>query len=429
VSKATSVLRVLLLGASALLVSTTAAAQTTPDEPDSDDTGDESSASPTTSSSTSSGDALDTPSATQNHATVRPPAHHQAADDDDEEEAPANQLPWRNTFFAWTNAVTFNSFFREAQLSYDPVYYQDFALSPRWYFDAQNYFWVSETMEIELTDTDDGVYNHEPLLSDTLIEFRHVIPWEGFQFTGSVRLALPLSKASQFAQRYFQTGLGLSVVRPIPEAYLTVSGSVGYRVWWGGSNVVVTGTPQPDECPPTLQTNVPPGSTLPETSPTCGQLGTSSLGEHTLVGGLNVGFSYENFSAGVSFAMSATRGYDLAPASVHVATSPEPLIINDDSRTHWRNTLYLSISVGYQVLPWLALELGIQNSGGAAPLYSSDASVRNPLFTPDTQVYLNTTFQLDEIYNQITGTSEELSPQERERRRQGLASRQAGGAL
>lgn len=340
------------------------------------------------------------------------------------EEAPAaEELPWRNTFFTWTHGVTFNSFLRDAQLSYNPTYLQNFSLSPRWYVLPTSFFWANIGIQLEITDTDGAALNRDPQLSDAALEFRHMMPWEGFLFIGQMRLAFPTSKASLAAQRYVQAGLGMTIVRPIPEIGLTLAGLLSYRRWFAGSNVVQVGEPQPDRCFAPLPSSTGTLSAPEVNTTTCDQLGTASAASDVFLGGIAATWvPFAGFNVALSTFLFTTYGFELAPAYVHVDTSEEPLLIEDGSPSHWNNFTFFSLSVGYQFLPWLNVSLGIQNSGFVASAFNPDGSIRNPLFTPDTQVFLSGTFQIDTIFNELMGEGDDLSPEERQRRRQGLAS-------
>jgi hypothetical protein len=348
------------------------------------------------------------------------------------EEAPPPsppELPWRNTFFSWTHQATFNSFLRNAQLTYNPVYQQQFNIAPRWYLAPRSYFLFSQSLSLELTDSDFDARNRDPQLSDTVVEFRQMIPWEGFMFMGQARIGLPLSKASQAAQRYLQWGLGLTVVRTIPEINLTLAGIFAYRQWLAGSNVVQLGTPQPDRCAPLPPVNGGTGTPEIDTA-TCDQVVGPSAARDTILAGLSANFSFGELNINLQGFMFILQGYELAPAYINVATSPEPVMIADGSPTHWRNFTFFALSVGYQFTPWLNLAVGIQNSGFAAGLYNPDGSVRSP-FNPDTQAFLSASVQLDSIYTELQGSEDDgLTPEERQRRRQGLASGPStGGAF
>lgn len=344
------------------------------------------------------------------------------AEEAEEDSGPA-PLPWRSSFFTWTNQATFNSFVRDGQLSYDPTYQQSFSLSPRWYVAPMTFFWANVSLNLEITDTNFNALNRDPQITDPVVEIRHMIPWEGFIFIAQGRLGLPVSKASQAAQRYLQTGLGTTIVRVVPEINLTIAGLFAYRRWWAGSNVTLVDTPQPDTCGGSLQ--APAGGGAPE-APTvfCGQLGDATAARDIILAGVSLTMTpFGGFSINASAFLFNTYNFELAPAEIDVDTSPEPIVFPDQSRTHWRNFTYFAVSVAYQFLPWLNVSLGVQNSGFLASAYNPDGSIRNPLITPDTQVFLGATIGLDTLYTDVfVGAEDNLTPEERQRRQQGLAS-------
>jgi hypothetical protein len=99
------------------------------------------------------------------------------------------------------------------------------------------------------------------------------------------------------------------------------------------------------------------------------------------------------------------------------------LVEQSAEQWRWRWFTYYTLAVAYDVQPWLNLQLGVANAAFLAPFFNDDGSVRSP-FNPDTQVYLSTTITLDGLYETLTAGAEEdgLTPEERQRRRQGLAS-------
>ncbi|MFK7987651.1 MAG: hypothetical protein AB8I08_16660 [Sandaracinaceae bacterium] len=327
-------------------------------------------------------------------------------------------LTFANSFFGFTNAVTAHTFSPDAQLTYDPTYVMNFSLTPRFYLTDTTFLWLNQAMSVELTDSNTGTYNREPLLSDTLLDLRQLLIWEGFVFQGQLRLGFPLSKASQSAGRVLQTGLGLTVARPFPElASLTFAATVGYRRWWATRNVPATGAPYPGNC-----TQPEPGQ-----PPVCTQASGQTTARDILLAGLTTTIApVPGLTVSLSAFYMAAYGHELSPADVPINGGSNT--IGDDSATHWRPFTYFALAVGYDVLPWLNLQLGVQNAGVVAPLYSPDGSVRSP-FTADTQVFLTTTLGLDAIVNEVTGSGEDdgLTPEERQRRRQGLA-RNGGNA-
>lgn len=341
------------------------------------------------------------------------PGAEQAADPEPETSRPAGpQLTFANSFFSYSNAVTVHTFAPGAQLSYDPTWMMTANLTPRFYLTDTTFLWLNQTVSLELTDTNTGTYNREPLLADTLLDLRQLVGWEGFVFQGQLRLGFPLSKASQAAGRILQTGAGVTIARPFPElAGFTVAASVAYRRWWATRNVPATGQPYPGNC----------FSPSPGAPPECQQASGQTTARDILLAGLTLNVApLPGLTVSASGFYFAAYGHELADAQVPINGGAET--IEDESVTHWRPFTYFSLAVAYDVLPWLNLQLGIQNSGSVAPLYDPDGSVRSP-FTADTQVYLTTTFGLDALYGEIAGAGSEddLTPEERQRRRQGLA--------
>jgi len=341
----------------------------------------------------------------------------ETADAADAEAAPARpsgpEFTFANSFFTWTNAVTAHTLAPGAQLTYDPTYIQTFSLTPRFYLTDTTFLWANQVMSLELTDSNFATYNREPLLADTLLDLRQLIAWEGFVFQLQGRVAFPTSKASQAAGRIMQTGLGLTIARPIPEAAgLTIAGTFGYRRWWATRNVANAQETYPGNC-------VQP---TPGEAPVCTQAGGLTTARDLLIGGLTLNISpFTGFNVSFSGFMLGAYGHEVGDANVGI--NGGQVTYTDDSPSHWRAFTYFALAVAYDVTPWLNLQLGVQNSGVVAPLFNEDASVRSPL-SPDTQIFLSTTIGLDSLFGEIVGGGEDdgLTPEERQRRRQGLAS-------
>jgi len=332
------------------------------------------------------------------------------------EEAPRPSGPaltFANSFFSWTNAVTAHTFAPGAQLTYDPTYVMNFSVTPRFYLTDTTFLWANQAMSLELTDSNGGTYNREPLLGDTLLDLRQIVAWEGFVFQGQARLGFPVSKASQAAGRIMQTGLGLTIARPIPEAAgFTIAATFNYRRWWATRNVAEATESYPGQC-----TQPSPGE-----APVCTQASGLTTARDVLIGGLTMNVApFAGFSVSFSGFMLGTYNHEVGATDIDV--NGGQVRLEDDSPTHWRAFTYFSLAVAYDVTPWLNLQLGVQNSGVVAPLFDTSGNVRSP-FSPDTQVFLTTTIGLDSLVGEIVGGGEDdgLSPEERQRRRQGLAS-------
>ncbi len=360
----------------------------------------------------------------------------EAAPADDEaaaEEAQAAREPlaWRNSFFTWTHGITPNTFLRDAQLSYNPTYYWSFSLTPRWYLAPTTFFWVNQSLSWELTDDDGSAANNrEPQLSDTLIEIRHTIPWEGFIFIPAARLGLPASKLSQTAQRYFLLGVGGTAVRVIPEAWsLTIGVVAAYRYWFAGTN-----TPQlRNPIPGTTEVHVPfsqrPPTVdgVPEEPQSISQASSLTSVRQQILLALTLNVTpLPGFNVSLAGFWVSQEGHGLGGASYGVDTSPSVETIGDQSATHWRHAYYLSLSLAYDVQPWMNVSVGWGSATVVTPLFTGN-QVTSP-FNPDNNFFLSTTFQIDGIYEAVAGSEDDgLTPEQRQRRRQGLARTSGAG--
>ncbi|MCB9593704.1 MAG: hypothetical protein H6719_13305 [Sandaracinaceae bacterium] len=352
----------------------------------------------------------------------------------EEEEAPEPEpIPWRNTFFNYNNQVSTNSFWRGAQLSYNPLWQMQFSVVPRWYPGTGGFLRANLGFSLEVTDTDSNALNREPLLNDLIVDYVHPIDLgEGFLLMPMARVTVPLSRSSLAAQRYLQLAGQLTAIKIIPEAgNLTLALLGRYAYWFAGSNVVLSDTPQPDYCPSNSIAQTTGGGVLAPDSPpaTCGQFGGFTTTRHTVLAGLSATMTpIGAFSINLSAFLFLTYGHDLAPAYVDVATSEAPVRFDDGSPTHWQNYTYVSLSIAYQFTSWLNISFGIQNSGNVAAVYDPSGNLYNPLFTPDTQLFLTATVTIDELYSELSGAGDEgLTPEQRQRRQQGLASGQRVG--
>ncbi len=348
-------------------------------------------------------------------------------------QATAEPLAWRNSFFSWTQGLSFNSLTRDGQQTYDPNYYWAFSLIPRWYLEPRLFLVASLGVSYELTDSNGDTYNRELALSDGLIELRYTAPVDRFVFIPAVRLTFPTSKASQAAQRYFNTGVGLTTVLQIPE-FLASNLALGlaYRRWWAGSNVSLA---MGDTLGASASTD--PAASYQRLANAGGGLlsGTDSMGgPSNAVDRILTALTFNMAPAsGLTITLQGLwiwdRVYDnpdayLSCDRVLTTTCDSTLLVEQSAEQwRWRWFTYYTLAVAYDVQPWLNLQLGVANAAFLAPFFNDDGSVRSP-FNPDTQVYLSTTITLDGLYETLTAGAEEdgLTPEERQRRRQGLAS-------
>jgi hypothetical protein len=363
--------------------------------------------------------------------TAEEAAEEPAAEEAPPAAAPPAPLPWRNSFLSLTPGATANTFCPGCQLSYNPTVTTGLAISPRWYFTPRTFLLMNFGLNIEWTDTDFNALNREVLIGDPNFELRHTLIWEGFVFQLRGRVAIPASRASLAARRILQLGAGANIIRPIPEIGLTVVGVVQYRHWLASSNVpLANGGGNEQACtviggtfdPVTFTENLP-----------CDQFGGPTSTRGTFVyGAAAIWAPLPGFNVTGSAFWLTNQGFGLQETNIASeidTASPDEEILLADDQTHIRNLVAYSISLGYEVLPWMQLSVGISNAAGLGFFFNPGGGVRSP-FSPDTQLFVNAQFQLDAIYEQVAGSGEDdgLTPEERQRRRQGLASGPSQGA-
>ncbi|MDW8246670.1 MAG: hypothetical protein RMJ84_08830 [Sandaracinaceae bacterium] len=323
-------------------------------------------------------------------------------------------LAWRNSFFSYTIASTFNTFLKESQLSYDPNIYQFLSFTPRWYLDAATFLFFSFGAFFEFTDDDASPYNRRFQLSDSVVELRRTIPWEGFVIIPTARLTFPTSFASMAAQRYVNVGAGAIIVRPIPEALgMTIATLLRYQRWFAGSNVIRTQEAVP--CTP---------------SGPSGCDGAVANEADRIIAGTTINITpLQGFTLSFQAFFAWIHLFDLMEVSWSdlgvVGAPPGEKVPQEGYATRWRNFTYFALGAAYDLNDWFNLSLSVANSTVFAPLYNDDGSIRSP-FNPDTQVALTATIMVDGLYlalHPVQESEEGLTPEELQRRRQGLAKR------
>lgn len=214
-----------------------------------------------------------------------------------------------------------------------------------------------------------------------------------------------------------------------PEAASLTIALIGrYQYWFAGRNVsATTGTYPATPAPPRLD---PEGFV---DNPALDQASGLTTGRHIITTGLNFTITpVSGLTVSTGLFWQSQEGHGLATACTEVLTSPDGgLCMGDQSATHWRHFTSLSLSVAYDVQPWLNLSLGWSNSTVLAPFFNEDGSVRQP-FNPDNNLFLSATVQIDAVFEALQGSEDDgLTPEQRQRRRQGLAGRESstGGSF
>jgi hypothetical protein len=402
----------------------------------------------TTDGSTTTTDAAalgDGTSTTTTTTTTDPSETTASGEETTEAEADAAQaarepLAWRNSYFNYSINASFCSFSRDCQLSYNPTVYSFFSLLPRWYLDPATFFSLNQSAYIEHTGDDSATYQSEFQLYDTRIGFNHreAVANGQFLFLPSVTLWLPLSKASQAAQRYFGLTAGLSSTWDPGVAGFNMSLALSYRRWFAGSNVALTHSP----FPATTGSGAPSDGSLIASGPisapvlcnsaeSCANQASGSTSEaDRITAGLTVNVApVENLTLTLQIFFIWGNGFGLRDESIATATGNYMV---GDGANHWRTYSSYSFYIQYDFAPWLQASLGISNSTQLSPFFSADGSVRSPVNLYDLQGSFGITVTLDSLYESFAAAGEDdgLTPEQRQRRRQGLAHRTStGGSL
>jgi len=348
-------------------------------------------------------------------------------------------LAWRNSFFNYSVNASFCSFSRDCQLSYNPTVYQFISLAPRWYVDNDTFFSFSIYALQEWTQDDGATYQNEFQMFDGRISLTHRFALgDNFMILPAAGFWMPFSKSSQAAQRYLRVGGGVSAtwVPGVAGFNLSILGS--YYRWLGGSNVPATSSPYPactgDGCSGQgLGGSAAAGASSGGATGGPQDVSNQANGTTNEVDRITAGLiaNWQPFD-GAPFTITLqifyywANGYNVAPSTLNVGGTPITL---PDNSSHWRAYDSYSIYFQYDFVPWLQGWIGFSNSTQLAAVFNPDGSARSPVNLYDMQVAIGTTIQLDSLYESFAAADEDdgLTPEQRQRRRQGLASRSSSG--
>jgi len=351
----------------------------------------------------------------------------------EEVQAEREPLAWRNSYFNYSINSSFCTFSRDCQLSYDPVVYTFLSLSPRWYLDPATFFSFYQAFYIEHTDDDGATYQHEFQLFDTRIALNHresLSP--NFLMLVGGSLWLPTSKGSQAAQRYFRLGASVSATWDPGVGGFNLSFQASYVRWFSGSNVAITHSPYAAD---------PAGSTLRSPSdPSPGGVANQASATTSEVDRVSAGITanwqpVSGFTITLQIFYFWLQGWGLGNSLIPGVTTTDGTAygVGDTSPTHWRLADSYAIYFQYDFLPWFQGWIGLSNSTQLASVLNENGTARSPVALPDLQASLGATITLDSVYETFAASEEDdgLTPEQRQRRRQGLAHRTSttGGSL
>lgn len=345
----------------------------------------------------------------------------------EEVQAEREPLAWRNSYFNYSINSSFCSFSRDCQLSYNPTVYTFLSLSPRWYLDPATFFTFYQALYIEHTDDDGATYQHEAQLFDTRIGLNHrEALGPNFLVLPGASLWLPASKGSQAAQRYFRLGASVSGTWDPGVGGFNLSAQLSYVHWFAGSNVAQTGSAYPGA-------TAGPSLATPNGDPTANQASSTTSEVDRVTAGLTANWQpLSGFTITLQIFYFWLQGWGLGSAAipgVTTSTTDGAFIVGDASPSHWRAFDSYNLYFQYDFVPWLQGWIGFSNSTQLASVFNADGSARSPVNLYDMQVSLGATITLDSLYESfaISGEDDGLTPEQRQRRRQGLASRSSSG--
>jgi hypothetical protein len=130
-----------------------------------------------------------------------------AAADDDPNTMRVKKYPFRGSTFLFGQNLGTMGMVQSSELTWNPVYYWQFRLAPRYYFELA---W-------ELTDSDETTKYHQVMWQDvwldTVYANAYTDRYSGISVTPSLRLILPASKNSQARSLYLGMAPGFSLKR------------------------------------------------------------------------------------------------------------------------------------------------------------------------------------------------------------------------
>jgi hypothetical protein len=321
-----------------------------------------------------------------------------------EVEDASSSLPWHGSSLTFGQSLSVNSFFRSAQLSYNPTYAWSFILEPRWYFSKTTYANIDQRLYLELTDSDSTLRRRRAMLSDTLLGVdTHFLSLE-LRRLGQLRLSAglhaiaPTSLASQAATLVVggrvRSGADIRFEHVLHGAALSVQGRYVHRF-------LRHNTLEAETQFPCLAGGL--------SSQNCAYLGTATNVENSLSGIVSGTLEFsEYFALSVLAWYTWSRGGNLAPVAITTQTGMT-VDLPDQSVTHWRNDRYLLVEFDWNATDWLMIGLSVINSFSER---SEDGTLRSLGKPVDMLIGLSTEIALDQLYLATTGRSSARSFEE-----------------
>ena len=291
------------------------------------------------------------------------------------QEVAQSASPWRDSEIDYDHFFSANALSKSAEPTYNPIYGHRLILYPQWHIGDYFVLRARLLIEQELTNADDTTMLHEIVLNDLFIDAATpgvMEPTTGIEFSGGVRFYLPTSKLSQANNMNVAIGPGLGVSRRFPLlAGLTISYSARFNFGIYGSRTRQLSSPSIPSCTPD--------------DLNCGTNAGMMNWWGQLIHGprlvfapipkltIDVGYLFIN-----SYLYSVTGGY----------------YPGDENGTDVRYSQWFTASVGYEVLDFLTVNLGVSTFSGTLGL---NGQYQTPFINRNTQISLGLALAIDPL--------------------------------
>jgi hypothetical protein len=307
------------------------------------------------------------------------------------EDGPKKPWPPWTAAFSWSQGYAAAGLSRGSYQTFDPTYSFSFLLTVGYNFDQDTALTLNQYAVVELTDSDTTTSRQQFQLWDTSADLSHKRAYtldsnQHLTLAGSVGLVFPTSKASQAATLILGTRAraGVTYRRKDVLHGFDVGPSVGYQRRWNSSNTVEAAS------------SFPCALTGRDASQDCASLGSVSTTRDVILLGLDSTLELtDQLVAGLSLTFFWTLAHSLGTYE-ETATLTGPVTIGDASTTHWRNSRWLLLSLGYRVTDWFTATARIIDIFAER---GPNGRLRGPFNPLDTVLGLELSVSFDQLYS------------------------------
>ncbi len=329
---------------------------------------------------------------------------------------PTAGLPW-SAPFTFSPSLTVRTLTPEGQLTYNPNVSTWYSIRPRWNFTPALSLGFRQDLSVQLTASEITHNRREMQWGDSRFDLTYQLPWKpgGLLLIPSLNLWVPSSKFSRVMNRYAGMGATMLIMRANPVLNGFITGiQLGYLGWAGGSNTPTIREDGENGAPVNCRGANSTGAT--ELGRQCNpDAGDALANKHTLTLAIfGTLIPADGWQINLSFVALPARNYDLAEACLGgdvVTANGEQLCLEENNDNHWNWTTSYSMSVGYDVAPYMTLSLGYSTT---AIHPDSDGSIEKMFFNEFSTFSLGLQFRPSAFYVHVTRDEEEDAEEEGE---------------